>query len=217
MSVEGEPPATDAPAASIAPPVAAAPLAPSPAAALAATLDPSLADNVPVETGDDKLPGEWIRLNSGFRIKWPPGLKIDDDAAKRPPSMRKKLGGKNQERVHFMVSIYHTPGQSQEANVALIPLAIRAGKLGGTPPPANAQFVRLNGMLMVKTAKIHSQPSAFGNKTVMLRLTEYMYCEGGDQVSLAVHNPAEHDAAGHDALLPYLRTFERDPEAKSGK
>ncbi len=201
--------------ASTAPVVPAASSGLSSAASFAASLDPGLADDVPVEMGDDTLPGEWKKLVGGFRIKWPPGLKTNDDHAdQQPQSTRQTLVGNNQERVHFIVSIIYNPGESQQANLALIPLAVRAGKLRGTPPPANTEFVRLNGMLMVKTAKISSQPSALGNKTVTLRGTEYAYNEGGYQVSLIVHNPAEHDAAGHDALLPYLRTFERDPEAE---
>jgi hypothetical protein len=67
----------------------------------------------------------------------------------------------------------------------------------------------VNGLLMSRQTRTHTQPSAFGKDPVELRVTEYQHREGPLSITLGINTPAEADEAVHESMARYLTTIQR--------
>jgi hypothetical protein len=167
------------------------------------------AQSLPKIVADDTLPGEWKVLEgTGFRIKLPPGMSIGrEDPLQRGEILSCEINGSTPDRVNLRVDVEINPRNKDQMNPVLV-------ILGGarTEQKLPYEYLWVNGFLMSRQTRMHTQQSAFGNKTVHLRVTEYQHREGPLTITLGINTPAEGDEAVHEDAARYLTTIQRVPD-----
>jgi hypothetical protein len=164
----------------------------------------------------EKLPGTWVELEGGYCVKFPAAVDISQADLQRRPALR-PLPTSSVEVIQMISG--HTPGDPSVYFMAQVQYPMPVDDdivqrmLREQAHRERGRFLRVNGLTVLRTETHQTQPGALTGRPVPIHGVNYYYAENRYHVQISVYSGRKIDDPEHEALQPYLDTFQRMPES----